>query len=150
MAKSSTLHVPSPPIGPVHESGKLRAPGPGGASPVQRVTMRTESQDWCGRGCLVGVTPDLDKVFVFPAVCHTWDCKRCGPIKRHFAALRIASGKPDKFITITGKKTPDSTPRRNLHLMKDAWPKLVKCIKREFGDFEYALVWELDKQGFPH
>jgi len=34
--------------------------------------------------------------------------------------------------------------------MKAAFAKLVARIRKHFGSFEYALVWELTKKGTPH
>lgn len=150
MSQPPTSSSPSarPPNGSIYAT--LDGWDPDGPSPRQRIELHAESQWQCGHGCVVGYDNATDKTYIFPLVCRRWDCEKCGPIKRYITAQKMQSGCPDKFITLTFKARPGFTPQDVLDLMKAAWPKLVKCIRREFGSFEYGLGWELHKSGSPH
>lgn len=60
------------------------------------------------------------------------------------------SGKPERFITLTLRHTPGRTCRDHALLIKQAFPRLVQKIRRKFGEFEYLLIFELQKNGTPH
>ncbi|GAI64862.1 unnamed protein product [marine sediment metagenome] len=150
MPESSTLPVPSPRPPGVNIYATLDGWDPDGPSPRQRISIHVESQWQCGHGCLVGHDRLTGRIYIFPLICHKWTCKRCAPLKRWLLIRQIQSGKPNKFITLTWKQCPGDTPREAVILMKKAWPKLVQCIRREYGDFQSFLGWELTKQGFPH
>lgn len=53
-------------------------------------------------------------------------------------------------MTLTTKFKSWASPQREAKRMKRAWTCLVQRIRRQFGWFEYALVWELQKNGMPH
>jgi hypothetical protein len=65
-------------------------------------------------------------------------------------ANRLASARPERFITLTcdTKRFPD--PRAAYAAMKDALPKLVSVLRKLCGPLEYAAVWELHESGYPH
>lgn len=150
----SPLSPPSPPNrrDPLPEQGseKLRAENSLPAKHRYRLQHRLASQDYCGRGAVLGASPDLSEVVLIPIKCKSWDCKYCSKRKAYQAASRISSGAPNKFITLTIRHDGHPSPGLLLPLAKHAWPIMVKRIRREFGSFEYALVWELTKKGAPH
>lgn len=120
------------------------------ATSVSGALARTLSQSFCGRGSVVGISPDLRQVILIPVRCKAWDCPVCGPKRTRQVAAKIAAALPNKFITLTLKPRNGQSLESMFHEVKDAFTKLVKRIRREFGRFEYALVWELTKHGVPH
>lgn len=115
---------------------------PGGA--------RLPSQRYCGQGALIGCSPDRSHVILIPLRCKSWDCPTCGPRKRRDYIALLKSGEPDRELTLTAPAEPGTDPREIARRMKKAFTKLVARIRKTFGLFEYALVWELTKKGTPH
>ena len=111
---------------------------------------RLPSQHYCGQGAIIGCSPDRSHVVLIPVRCHSWDCPRCGPRKRAAYIKVLASGKPQRELTLTAPAEPNTDPREIAIRMKKAWSVLVKRIRTAYGLFEYALVWELTKKGTPH
>ncbi len=111
---------------------------------------RVESERYCGQGAVLGMSPDTSQGILIPIRCKSWTCPRCADIKRLNVILRLAAGKPEREMTLTTPADPNMTPIEIAKRMKLAFPKLVAQIRKEFGSFEYALVWELTKAGTPH
>ncbi|MBA7555499.1 hypothetical protein ES705_48163 [subsurface metagenome] len=63
---------------------------------------------------------------------------------------RICTGDPDRMITLTSNPNACSSPSNALSKMKSGWKLLCRQIRKTFGKFEYALIWELSKRGWPH
>jgi hypothetical protein len=54
------------------------------------------------------------------------------------------------MITLTSNPNACKSPSDALDVMKSGWKLLCRGIRKTFGAFEYALVWELSKAGWPH
>ncbi|MBA7537072.1 hypothetical protein ES705_29338 [subsurface metagenome] len=102
------------------------------------------------KSSIVGQSPTRDEAIIIPLPCKSWDCPNCGPKKRHAWIYRLASGQPEREITLTCPVGKFLTPELAALKMKLAWGKLVLKIRKQWGPFEYALVWELTKKGVPH
>ncbi|MBA7539851.1 hypothetical protein ES705_32136 [subsurface metagenome] len=102
------------------------------------------------RSSIVGQTPDRTQAVVIPLPCKSWDCDYCGPRKRAAWIAKLERGDPQREFTLTCPvaRFPDAIQAAKA--MKRAWSKLVPRIRKLFGAFEYALVWELTKRGVPH
>ena len=111
---------------------------------------RLDSQHLCGRGTIVGQNPERSHVVIVPMRCKSWDCKYCGPFKRRAWIHKLESGKPQRELTLTLAPNPNKTPKDLATDLKNSFRKLVAAIRRRFGPFEYALVFELTKKGVPH
>lgn len=135
---------------PEPESGKLRSEDSATIKKRFRTERRILSQDYCGRGAVLGASPDLSELVVIPIRCKSWDCKPCSKRKAYAASMRIASGMPTKFITLTHKPDQRLTSPEAFAHAKAALSRLVKRIRRQFGVFEYCAIWELTKAGNPH
>ena len=104
----------------------------------------------CGHGALVGVDPSGTRVMLMPMRCKTWSCPHCAPNLRRTWIERFRRGHPKREMTLTVRPTPDQDAYHQAIRLKTAWEKLVKRIRRAYGPYEYALVWELTQQGTPH
>ncbi|MBA7547186.1 hypothetical protein ES705_39592 [subsurface metagenome] len=87
---------------------------------------------------------------IVPLRCKSWSCPHCAPRKRHAWINRFAAGEPEREMTLTTRADPSLTPVEIATRMKGHWVKFVAEIRKVFGPFEYALVWELTKAGTPH
>ena len=113
-------------------------------------TERLRSQRYCGKSCIVGQNLERTKAVIIPMMCKSWGCETCGPRKRAALIARIEAGKPERAMTLTCPVGKFPTPVLAAMAMKAAWRKLVMKIRKVWGPFEYALVWELTKKGVPH
>jgi len=113
-------------------------------------TFRLKSQSACFRSRIVKVSPDALDIQIIPVRCGSWDCEYCGPYKRGLLISKLLRCKPQRAITITCSSLDFDTALQQTDVMKDAWQKLVKRIRRRFGPFEYILIWELHTSGRPH
>lgn len=147
------------------------------------VRTRLNSQALCGKGSLVGLSPDQRQALIIPTLCKSWDCPTCGPQKRKELMAKIASGRPTRSITLTCPAGKFRTRLQAAQAMKKAWTRLAAEIRKRFEmhpalrwlpprerhlkekamrsrgkptswdkphGFEYCLVWELHKNGWPH
>lgn len=119
-------------------------------TPVDVDTARLPSQVYCGKGSIIGCSPDRSHVVIIPMRCKSWDCPHCGPRKRRDWIHKFMTARPDREITLTCPKDKWPNPMDAAWHMKKAWTKLVHRIRRKYGPFEYGLVWELTKAGTPH
>ena len=90
---------------------------------------RLWSQAQCGKGSLVGVNPETHKAIVVPMRCKSWECPVCAPRKRAEWTRKLASGKPDKVLTLTADPKIAADLVDRARLMKAAWRKLVGRIR---------------------
>jgi len=104
----------------------------------------------CGSGTFVKHLPTRYVVTSCP--CNSWKCPRCGPNRRRRVRDEIASGKPTSFLTLTWPARRNEPPDRARAIMGVAWKHLVARIKRRWPgqEFQYAVVVEKTKRGFPH
>ncbi len=63
---------------------------------------------------------------------------------------KICSGDPERMITLTSNPAASHSPSGAIDLMKAGWVLLLMKIKKHFKDFQYVLIWELTKHGWPH
>ncbi|MBA7544644.1 hypothetical protein ES705_37005 [subsurface metagenome] len=111
---------------------------------------RLKSQSYCMRSSIVGQNKERTHVINIPMPCKSWDCPRCGPRKRAAWIERLTAGKPEREITLTCPAGKFASPHLAAQAMKVAWRKLVARIRMQWGPLEYALVFELTKNGTPH
>lgn len=117
---------------------------------IPEVAERLHSQAYCGQGAIIGMRLDGKAIMIIPMRCKSWDCPTCCQRKVWALQTRIANGRPTKFITLTCRPFKDEDSRHQLLRLKKAFPKLVQRIRRVYGQFEYALTWELTKKGIAH
>lgn len=109
-----------------------------------------DSQYNCCTGSLIGSSPDGSVVEVVPLFCHKWQCPRCRKHKAGHWRQVAKSGNPERFITLTLRHEPHKFVYQYVRKIKEAFPKLVKRIRKIHGEFEYLLIFELTKKGVPH
>lgn len=80
--------------------------------------------------------------------CRKWSCPVCGPRKKAALIRRITRAKPNRFVTLTldRSRTPDDT----LRVFTKQIPKLIKRLRRQFGEIEYLRMREQCADGYPH
>lgn len=104
----------------------------------------------CGSGAILGVRKDSPVAVIIPTTCKSWYCLPCRVPKALRLIDRICSGDPERMITLTCDPKSVYSPSDGVTVMKAAWARLVLKIRAVFGDFEYALVFERTKRGWPH
>ena len=104
----------------------------------------------CGQGSVVGYSKESQVAVTIPCTCKSWWCPKCKTPKALRLIDRILSGNPERMITLTSNPNTSETPSDALDLMKSGWKLLCRQIRKTFGKFEYALVYELTKGGWPH
>jgi hypothetical protein len=92
------------------------------------------------------------KTAFFYAQCKCWTCENCAPWNADKLAQRIASGKPDKMLTLTIKQGKAGTPDDDARALVDALDILWKRFRKAFPKkkFAYVAVMERHKSGEPH
>ncbi len=111
---------------------------------------RINSLKKCCTSAVVGSSSDRDHIVVAPVRCKAWECPTCGPIKRFAWIQKIISGNPDREMTLTMPAQNCRDLISAVIFLKEAFKCLVAKIRRQFGTFEYVLVWELTLKGVPH
>jgi len=111
---------------------------------------RLHSQSKCRSGSIIGIDPTGTHIIIIPTLCKSWDCPECGPRKRSQWIARLASGKPQRMMTLTCTPDPNTTAREKAIKMKTAFIALIAEIRRRRGKCEYALVFEIQENGSPH
>lgn len=95
---------------------------------------------------LFGHDKEQQKALVIRASCKQWNCPTCGArntrkwIARAINGTRVLGGKW-YFMTLT----PNAEAKANgwsLENLRKGIPKLLKRMKRKFGDFEYLRTYE--------
>ncbi len=111
---------------------------------------RINSLKKCCTSSVVGSSPNRDHIVVVPVRCKAWECPKCGPLKRAAWIHKIISGKPTREMTLTMPAQNCHDPVQAVIFLKENFKCLVAKLRRQFGTFEYALVWELTHRGVPH
>ncbi|MBA7546038.1 hypothetical protein ES705_38421 [subsurface metagenome] len=111
---------------------------------------RINSLKKCCTSSVVGSSPDRSHIVVVPVRCKAWECPKCGPLKRAAWIQKIISGNPEREMTLTMPAQNCHDPVQAAIFLKGAIKCLVPKIRRQFGTFEYVLVWELTLKGVPH
>lgn len=104
----------------------------------------------CCSGSLIGVNETGDAIKVIPLFCHRWTCPRCRKHKAGHWREIAKAGDPDKFLTFTIRENKNIPVKLLAQNMKKAWSLLLQKIRYTFGEFEYLMIWELQKNGMPH
>jgi hypothetical protein len=104
---------------------------------------------FCGFGSLV--SEHADAVKVKQTHCRRWTCPVCGPIRRMQCEIEIRAGQPDACLTLTMKPIPGRTPLQARKKLAEAFPKLVRWLRRQTGTkLSVYAVCEKHKSGYPH
>lgn len=115
----------------------------------------------CCSGTLVGISEDGETLILAPATCRRWDCVDCASAKAALIYARVRAAHPERHITLTCNPKLHDDPTAALDAMKDSVRKLADRIRRgrpktsSYGYqpkrvFEYACIWELTENGWPH
>lgn len=104
----------------------------------------------CERGSVLVKDVLTNKYTIIPVTCKSWACPHCAKRKQQQWAEKLRAGKPWLAITLTCRFSPYKNTVVEARKQKLAFHKLVTKIRKRFGFFEYAAVWELQKNGMPH
>jgi len=111
---------------------------------------RIQSHDLCGKGALYALSPDKQAVIIVPMFCKSWTCPTCSKRLATQWRAKIHAAHPERFITLTWDTRNSSNRFTALRVMRKQFPRLVRLIRQKFKIFEYVMIWEFTKQGFPH
>lgn len=146
------LGPPPQPLPPVGVIDIDLTPPPDPVSKVARMGIIAQASNYtaCRPGAISVYDPSDRSITITPIRCKKWTCKHCGPVLARIWAKRIADRKPQRMITLTCDHTRWPRPDLAYEAMKEALPKLVRRIRDKLGSIEYAAVWELHEDGYPH
>ena len=104
-------------------------------------------------GLLVADT-GAGKVLLARVRCKAWDCPHCAQLNRAIWKARLIYGineigKDWSFWTITAHRKMRGYDA-SLISLREAWGKLYHRLKRTFGAFQYARIYEPHKDGSLH
>lgn len=104
----------------------------------------------CPTGTIVATAGDA--ILLAPASCKKWSCDPCGKRKTRLLAHRIALSPGRRFLTLTMRPQPNTSPQSQLDALNDSWRSLWKRIRRAHGPraLGYVKIVELHKSGRPH
>ena len=97
-----------------------------------------------------GFHASTGRIRFIPLRCKCWTCEHCARINKYNLEQKIASGKPDRMITLTCRPEPDRTPKEIHDRARKKIPILFARLRKEFGEIEYAAVLETTTKGMPH
>ena len=142
---------------PVH-SPTAAAPGRPGIGVIQsyRGTIQ-EARDYlkvpskCPRTTsMKGYHANTGRIRFIPLRCKCWSCEHCARINKYNLEQKIASGKPDRMITLTCRPEIGYSPKEIHDRARKKIPILFARLRKEFGQIEYAAVLETTAKGLPH
>ena len=90
------------------------------------------------------------RIRFIPLRCKCWSCPHCAKINKYNLEQKIASGKPDRMITLTCRPEENRTPKEIHDRARKRIPILFARLRKEFGEIEYAAVLETTAKGLPH
>ncbi len=114
------------------------------------LSLLPASVNKCGSGSVLGVDPETEVACIIPTTCKSWWCSKCKIPKALRLREKICSGDPERMITLTSNPAASSTPSESITLMKAGWVRLLNKIRQHTKGFQYVLIWELTKRGWPH
>jgi hypothetical protein len=84
--------------------------------------------------------------------CRSWNCDICAPNRRSQLIASIISGKPERFITLTIRPTPNKTAAQDAAFMALSLRQLLRLIRKKWPnvDHQYFVVFEAHVSGRPH
>lgn len=85
-----------------------------------------------------------------PIRCKCWTCEHCAKINKYLLEQKIASGEPDRMVTLTCRPVEGYTPKEIHDRCRKKIPLLFAALRKEFGEIEYAAVLETTAKGMPH
>lgn len=96
--------------------------------------------------------PREDGEIVVPLRCKCWHCQDCHEINRRLVLRRLRDAEVSHLITLTCSRKAFSAPYQAFRHLSAAVPNLVKRLRRQFPavTFQYLLVWETTRAGWPH
>lgn len=105
---------------------------------------------YCGQWTRIGEL--TDQTLVVPLRCRSWACPTCGPRNKRRLLKRMSSVPVTTLITLTCSRRFYTSPDAAFRALSAAVPLLVKRIHRRWpaAPFQYLLVWERTKAGWPH
>ncbi len=106
---------------------------------------------YCGAWSLTSEDPDGVR-HVIPLRCRSWGCPTCARLNRRRILRRLEGADATSFLTLTCNPMRWPNPDAAFHGMSHALDTLVKRLRRLPGvtHFEYFLVWERTRRGWPH
>lgn len=86
--------------------------------------------------------------------CKKWDCPYCSEVNRKAWYLHIRKGVEHiggdwSFLTVTAHKQAHAY-EKSLENIIGGWDRLMKRLRREWGDFPYVRIYERHKSGQFH
>ena len=111
--------------------------------------LRTPSR--CPRtSTMVGYQKATGRYRFIPIRCKCWTCEHCAKMNKYLLEQKIASGEPDRMVTLTCRPVEGYTPKEIHDRCRKKIPLLFAALRKEFGAIEYAAVLETTAKGMPH
>lgn len=84
--------------------------------------------------------------------CRSWRCPDCGPMRQKRLIAEICAGTPNKFLTLTMRRTPGLTPAQAAQKLAWAWRDLRRLLIywHKWEKLPFFAVFEPHKSGWPH
>jgi len=84
--------------------------------------------------------------------CKAWTCAECAPNRKLQLMAQVCAGKPNKFLTITLRRSEASTPEAAAKKLSHAWRLLRLRMMRlqKTKSIPFFAVFERHKSGWPH
>ena len=142
---------------PVHSPTTTAQGRPGIGVPLSYRGTVQEARDYlrvpskCPRtSSMKGYHTATGRIRFIPLRCKCWTCPHCAKINKYNLEAKIASGKPDRMITLTCRPEEGRTPKEIHDRARKKIPILFARLRKEFGEIEYAAVLETTGRGLPH
>lgn len=105
---------------------------------------------YCGERLLTHSEPDHKVAITLR--CRSWCCPDCAPQRQRQLIAKAISGHPNRFITLTSKRTAGAKPEHAAKRLVEAWRAVIKAAKRvnPRTQPQYLAVFEATASGWPH
>lgn len=133
---------------PLHSTSYIEDCGRDCTSPVHRPQ---DSPFYCpDRGVIEAYDQNGEHWHAMQTRCRRWSCPGCGPLRTKILCRQLANARPNRLITLTCGSPRGRSPREVWDETRRQVPELIRRIRTEVGDIEYARVMEEHKSGYPH
>lgn len=84
--------------------------------------------------------------------CRSWNCPDCAPARKRQLIAEVIGGRPNRFLTLTIRKTEGLEPEKALERLNAAWRLLRMRLVRQYKlrSIPSFTVVEKHRSGFPH
>jgi hypothetical protein len=105
---------------------------------------------YCGEHCCSATIEGVKTAVTLR--CRAWTCPDCAPERKTQLWMKLKSGKPDRFLTLTSRVVDSITAEQAAKDLVRAWRLIRRSLKHANPNLKlnFMAVFEATKAGWPH